>query len=230
MASKKPDFKKANILANEILVASSTLLTFPVNTKSIVKEWSDIKVLSFKRAHEYGIDIEAFGSEAAVIQCKNGRYMIFYNQDDYEPRVKFSILHEFGHYYLGHELKKYADEKKYGCLEVEANCFAAQILMPEQVLKELKKRGAVISVNFLKEHFGVSEEAAQKRIGTMGKINYDWRSEDEKIFDETILYKYKDFIDSILPKVKKKAWYEDDLEMQIERDRWQLDNRTRYRY
>jgi len=43
MASKKPNFKKANILANEILVASSTLVAFPVNTKSIVKEWSDIK-------------------------------------------------------------------------------------------------------------------------------------------------------------------------------------------
>ena len=73
MASNKPDFKKANVLANEILAASSTLASFPVNTKKIVKEWSDIKVLSFKCAHDYGIDIEAFGSEAAVIQyngCK----------------------------------------------------------------------------------------------------------------------------------------------------------------
>ena len=68
MASKKPDFKKANILANEILVASSTLVSFPVNTKKIVKEWSDIRVLSFKCAHDYGIDIEAFGSEADEIR------------------------------------------------------------------------------------------------------------------------------------------------------------------
>ena len=60
MVSNKPDFKKANMLANEILVASSTLVTFPVNTKQIVKEWSDIKILSFKCAHDYGIDIEAF--------------------------------------------------------------------------------------------------------------------------------------------------------------------------
>lgn len=59
MASNKPDFKKANMLANEILVASSTLVTFPVNTKQIVKEWSDIRVLSFKCAHDYEVDIEA---------------------------------------------------------------------------------------------------------------------------------------------------------------------------
>lgn len=230
MASKKPDFKKANILANEVLVASSTLVTFPVNTKDILKEWSDIRVLSFKCAQEYGVDIEAFGSEAAVIQCKNGRYMIFYNQDDYAPRVKFSILHEFGHYRFGHELKKYTDEDKYGRLEIEANCFAAQILMPEQVINELKNRGAVITRDFLKKNFGVSEAAAQKRLETMEKINYEWRTADEQIFDETILFKYKEFIDSILPKRNQKNWFEDELEMQFERDSWQLDNRTRYRY
>lgn len=230
MASKKPDFKRANVLANEILVASSTLVSFPVNTKQIVKEWSDIKVLSFKCAHDYGIDIEAFGSEAAVILCKHGRYMIFYNQDDYAPRVKFSILHEFGHYLFGHKLMQYAGETEYGCVEVEANCFAAQILMPEQVLNELKTRGAIITVDFMKTYFGVSEEAAQKRIETMGKINYEWRSSDEKIFDETILFKYKDFIDAILPKKNKFNWYEDEYDMQRERDSWDLKTRTRYRY
>lgn len=230
MASNKPDLKKANVLANEILVASSTLVSFPVNTKQIVKEWSDIIVLSFKCAHDYGIDIEAFGSGAAVIIHKQGRYMIFYNQDDYAPRVKFSILHEFGHYRFGHRLKEYSDEDEYGCAEVEANCFAAQILMPEQVLNELKKRGVIITVDFLKENFGVSKEAAQKRIETMGKVNYEWRSTDERIFDETILYKYKDFIDAIQPKQNKFNCYEEEYEMQRERDSWNLDARTRYRH
>jgi len=230
MAYKRPDFKKANVLANEILAASSTLVSFPFNTKQIVREWSDIKILSFKCAHDFGIDIEAFGSEAAVIQQKRGKYIIFYNQDDYAPRVKFSILHEFGHYRFGHKLKNYHDEAEYACVEVEANCFAAQLLMPEQVINELKKRGAIITVDFLKKHFGVSEEAARKRVETMGKVNYKWRSSDEKVFDETILFKYKDFIDAVLPKKNKFNWYEDEYEMQRERESWNLDNRTRYRY
>ncbi len=228
MASKKPDFRRANVLANEILVASKTLATFPVNTKKIVKEWSDIRVLTFKCAKEYGVDIEAFGSEAAVLQYKNGRYMIFYNQEDYAPRVKFSILHEFGHYRFGHKLKKYTDEEEYGRLEVEANCFAAQILMPEQVLNELKKRGACITKQFLMEHFGVSEETAKKRLETMGKISYEWRSNEEKLFDETILFKYSAFVDSIRPKKNKYTWFEDDLERQMERDTWDYDTRSRY--
>lgn len=230
MGSRKPDFKKANILANEILAASNTLVTFPVNTKKIVKEWSDIAIHTFKTAHEFGIDIEAFGSESAVLQCKEGRYMVFYNQDEYAPRVKYSILHEFGHYCFGHPLKRYENEDEYGCYEVEANCFAAQLLMPEQVLNELGNRGAKITKDFLMKHFGVSEEAAFRRIETMGKYNYEWRSADESIFDETILFKYKDFMDSILPEKGINNWYADEFDRQTERDRWDFDSRTRYRY
>lgn len=228
MTSKKPDFKKANVLANEILVASSTLQRFPVNTKKTVHEWSDVAVVTFKKAHDYEIDIEAFGSNSAVLQCKYGRYIIFYNQNDYKPRVRFSILHEFGHYKFQHKLGK-CSEEEYRRAEVEANCFAAQILMPEQVLIELNNRGALITVDFLVKNFGVSEEAAKKRIDTMGKINYEWRSNDEKIFDESILFKYKDFIDSIMPKNNKYNYYEYEYDRQQERDDWEFDTRTRYR-
>ena len=141
--------------------------------------------------------------------------------------MKFSILHEFGHYRFGHKLKQYDNEEEYRRIEVEANCFAAQILMPEQLLDELKKRGAYISVDFLKKHFGVSEEAALKRIETMGKTTYDWRSSEEKFYDETILFKYKNFIDQIIPQSNKSNWI-DEFDRQRERDSWDFDKRTRY--
>lgn len=227
MTSKRPDFKKSNIMANEILVASSDIASFPIKVKKVVKEWTDIQLRSFKAAKEKGIDIEAFGSEAAVTQCLDGRYIIFYNQDDIEPRIKFSILHEFGHYYLGHELNK-KDEEEYGRCEVEANCFAAQILMPEQVIIELKSRGAIINKTFLMTNFGVSEEAAEKRIETLGKYNYQWRSEDEKLFDESILFKYGKFMDGILPKKNQFNWFEDEYDRQSDRDSWDFDRRSRY--
>lgn len=226
MTSKKPKFKRANLLANEILVASNHITNFPVKVKKVVKEWSDIQIKTFKQAEEKGIDIKAFGSEAAVIHCLRGRYIIFYNQNDYEPRIKFSILHEFGHYYLGHKLIK-MDEEEYGCQEVEANCFAAQILMPEQVIIELRKRGAIVNKTFLIQNFGVSEEAAEKRLETLGRYNYEWRSQEEKIFDESILFKYGKFMDNILPKKNQFTWYEDEYDLQKERDNWDFDTRSR---
>ena len=231
MVSKKPDFKKVNILANQILIMSNSFASFPVSPKTIVKECSDIEIRSFRVAHLLGVDIEAFGSESAVLICKNGRYIIFYNQDDYAPRVRFSILHEFAHYLLGHKFGKYNEnDEQYVRQEIEANYFAAQLLMPEQVLNELKKRGARISKEFLKKHFGVSEEAAIKRIETLGKVNYEWRSDDEKFFDETIGFKFSRFLDSVLPKRNQYSYFEDDLERQKERDTWRFNEGKRYRY
>ena len=227
--SKKPNFKKANTLANEILVASSTIISFPVNAKRIIKEWTDIKVLSFKCAHEYDIDIEAFGSESSVLLCKDGMYIVFYDQNKNVPHIKYSILHEFGHYRFGHKLGNYTEaDEEYGHMEVEANCFAAQLLMPEQVLIELEKRGAIISESFLVNNFGVSITAAKKRINTRGKYNYSWRSEEEKMFDDIILYKYEEFINSIAPKKNKYTEYHDEDERQKERDRWMYEDRARY--
>ena len=34
--------KRANILANEILVASRDIISFPVQVKKVIKEWTDI--------------------------------------------------------------------------------------------------------------------------------------------------------------------------------------------
>lgn len=39
--------KRANILANEILVASRDIISFPVQVKKVIKEWTDIQICSF---------------------------------------------------------------------------------------------------------------------------------------------------------------------------------------
>ena len=53
---------------------------------------------------KFGICVKSFGSESAVIQEYCGAHIIFYNQDEQPYRVRFSIMHEFGHYILGQML------------------------------------------------------------------------------------------------------------------------------
>ena len=77
-------------------------------------------------------------------------------------------------------------------------------------------------------HFGVSKEAAEKRIETRGKYNYNWRTSEEKLFDETILFKYANFMDSILPKKSQYVYYEDSYEKQKERETWMNESWNRY--
>ena len=64
---KKPNFSSAYTKANEILVSSNVIFTFPFSSKDLVKEKSAIPCRTYAKARSYGVDIEAFGSESAII-------------------------------------------------------------------------------------------------------------------------------------------------------------------
>lgn len=68
--------------------------------------------------------------DAFTVQDKNNNFLICFNSQNNRQRIRFSIAHEIGHIVLGH---LYKNEK----LEKEANMFAARILMPMILIKEL---------------------------------------------------------------------------------------------
>lgn len=215
----KPNFKQVYKLANEILLTSNTISNFPFSVTKMIAEMTDIECRSFKRAAEYGGNIKALGSKSAVIADYNGKCIIFYNESEIKERVRFSLLHELGHYILEHDLDT-KDLKLYDKQEIEANCFAAQLLMPEQILLELQHRGKRIDSSFLMSSFRVSKEAAIKRLDTMHKLNMDFRSKDERDFDEWLTMKHSEFLESVLPRKKSINWFEEEYDRQRERDNW----------
>ena len=219
----KINFKKVYTIANEYLATSSAISSFPFMVKGFVYEQSDIKLCSFKKAMDkYGIKISLFGSESAIIQERNGSYIIFYNSSEPDTRVRFSIMHEYGHYILRHKMNLSHDNPLYQVQEAEANCFAAQILMPEQLLRECSKRNKTISIGFIMNSFSVSEQAAQRRQHTLACTDYEWRSRAEKEYDDIILMKYADMLNSIAPKPREFQYYDFEAEYvkQCERDSW----------
>ena len=213
-----PDFAKAYSKANEILVKSNTISTFPFSPVQVVKELSPYVCRTYAKARQYGLNMADFGSESAIVMTMGKRTIIFYDDTKPMSHVGFSILHEFGHPVNGHDFRK-KDEETYRRYEVETNYFAAQLLMPEQLLRELQSRGVVITKSFLQSSFGVSGVAADKRINTLAKTNYEWRSRSEREFDDIILLKYAAFLDIIRP---RKTFFDidDELEMQRRRDSW----------
>ena len=217
MTDSKPDFQKAYQNANEILVVTKVITSFPYSAVKLIKEQSKIVCRSFDKAHKYNVDIRAFGSESAVFMNFDGLDIIFYNQDEKPERVKFSMLHEYGHRKNGHSFT--SDSKEiYDVAEVETNYFAAQLLMPEQILREFQKRGKRIDKEFLISTFGVSEQAALKRIETLKKMTWE-RNLLEKQYDDIILNKYMPWIDSIVPK-SIQDYFLDEEERQNERELW----------
>lgn len=213
----KPNFEKSYITANNILVSSNVLTMFPFKTKDILKKEDDIVCCSYKKAKKYNVNIEDFGSKSAVLIRLGDNKIIFYNEEEPIARIKFSILHEYGHYKLQHDLDT-KDEEMYKKFEVETNYFAAQLLMPEQLIREMQSRGKRITKEFLIELFEVSEMAAHKRISTLNKNLV--LSEEEKYFDDLIVQKYRNWLDSKVPAFNSFNMFFDEYERQQKRDRW----------
>lgn len=214
----KPNFERAYIMANNILVSSNVLEEFPVKVKKIVEDDSNIKCCSYKKARKYeGLNIENFGSKSAVLIEQDGRKIIFYNESELKERIRFSILHEYGHYKLSHNLDT-KDEEEYKAYELETNYFAAQLLMPEQLIREIQGRGIRITKEVLIDLFGVSNEAAEKRLITLGKTLK--LSDDERLFDDIIVNKYKDWLNTKVPSRNSMDLFLDDFERQRERETW----------
>lgn len=220
MENSTPNFQFVYSNANEILVKSSVISTFPFSPIKLVEEQSDIKCCTYKQALTRTVNMSEFGSESAIIMEYKGRRIIFYNDNKPLTHIRFSILHELGHFINNHDFNV-ADKEVYGCYEVETNYFAAQLLMPEQVIREFIKRGIYVTEEFLVQHFNVSKMAAEKRIQTLAKTMTEWRSRQEKEFDDIILFKFAHFINDIYSRYQKKHFdFEEEYERQQERDSW----------
>lgn len=213
----KPNFELALLEANKLLLQDGLIEDFPFQAKKIVKSCSSMSIHSYKKAIEkYDFNPKDLGSKSALTACKWGRKLLLYNNEEYKPRVIWSILHELGHDRLNHPL----NPEQYRNKEIEAHFFAAQILMPEQIIMELRRRGEKITSKFLQENFGVSNEAAEKRLKTLNRINWEWRTEEEKFFDEYVVKKFAVFLDSIHP--IKPTFDEDYVQMEVDRMDWRI--------
>lgn len=98
-------------------------------------------------------------------------HLVLYNADIPLTRRRFTLAHELGHIYLGHEDD--ADEQ-----EREADRFAAQLLMPRILVDQLVRLwGKNLPAEELAAVFGVSHAAAKNRLrGRRSDTGYD---EDE---------------------------------------------------
>lgn len=220
MISSNPDFSKAYIAANELLATGKELDTFPFLIKPFIMANTDVALCSFEKAKsKYNANIRAWGSESAVLQEYQGQFVIFFNKGKTGNHIRFSCGHELGHYILGHKMNLDPESALYKKQEIETNYFAAQLLMPEQILIECKKRGKLITPDFLISNFEVSSLAADKRLSTLSKIQPEWHSNREKMYDDIILMRFANFIDTIAPKPVDYLFSDED-ERQRERDAW----------
>jgi len=137
---------------------------------------------------------EAFDSRdnlSGVLLKENGNVTIAVNSSDPSTRQRFTIAHECGHLVLKHKGDMFVDQtirlhrddnsgSAVDRLEIEANGFAAELLMPSSwVLKEFEKRlkGSSLKVESvvrdLARSFDVSPKAMEYRLANLGLVYPD---------------------------------------------------------
>lgn len=215
----KPDIRKAMNAADELLLAAFSITSFPYSVIELIKTTTDIQVRSFLYLKQRGINPLAFGSKDAFIVSYKGMYIMAYDNMAVRTRIRFSILHELGHFILGHNMDPNIPIALYKKQETEANYFAAQLLMPEQVLGELRKRLVRLNTENVTNYFGVSREAAGVRLGNLEQ-GLDIRSRWPGEYDDIILSRYNEFIQLIAPLRTDYYSFDDEYDMQQERDSW----------
>lgn len=124
------------------------------------------------------------GDEISGAIIRNGsQVVIAVNPTHHANRQRFTIAHELGHYFLHEGLQEHVDEnfriawrnanssKAVNWPEIEANRFAAELLMPTEFLQRdldslegLGKR----SVAVLARAYAVSPEAMKIRLTNLG--------------------------------------------------------------
>ena len=231
MNDSKPDYRKASSKAAEILLLSNEIKVFPFKVTDVVNEFFDIKFKSYAEMAKRGIPKSFWLSDDAEFIEFKGRNIIFYNQDIRDVhRMRFSVLHEVGHYYMQHNLSELRKLKErniekfktvYSTYEREADFFAASLLIPDAIIKELIKRGYQITLDFLVRSFNVSYKAAEVKMNIFRKFNSYGLFDIDDNFESYILQKYINFVNSIAPQKRiKDCSMEREYELQAERDSW----------
>ncbi len=103
---------------------------------------------------------------------------IYLNVDESSVRQLFTVAHELGHYFLGHKPDEYGIYRRQPVLdsekpltEKEADCFAANLLMPAVMIKAEFARYPFLRTmgpSLLASKFGVSNSAMFNRLKNLG--------------------------------------------------------------
>ncbi|MDP2598863.1 MAG: ImmA/IrrE family metallo-endopeptidase [Candidatus Liptonbacteria bacterium] len=115
---------------------------------------------------------------SGILIRKNGKSLLGLNSSESDVRQRFTVAHELGHYFLhGNRdvFVEYRENKKrlgqrHSLKEMQANMFAAALLMPEEQLKKdvtaMEKSGILENchIEVLARKYDVSEQAMNIRL------------------------------------------------------------------
>lgn len=132
-------------------------------------------------ATELGVEVRLSAlrpGESGSIEMENGRFVIKINRHETRERQRFTLAHEIAHYLLHRDLiradGKISDTVLYRSgqpdrIEFEANRLAADLIMPDELIKaDLSRIGSSLTeeaIEYLAGEWQVSRAAMEIKLG-----------------------------------------------------------------
>lgn len=143
------------------------------------KNAAPVDLVGMARALKIGVDLNATfkdpNTSGSIRRLRDGSYLISVNKDHSDNRKRFTLAHEISHFLLHRDIidqRGLVDDAMYRSgasrnEEFQANRLAAELLMPEGLVKSFCKAG-LTSPPLIAKVFGASEEAARIRLSQLG--------------------------------------------------------------
>lgn len=140
---------------------------FPIDCIRILQHYN-FRLLTYKEIRESNPELHEMAKEFTndAFQYKK---IICYNSSTIERRIRFSLMHELGHYLLGH--KETSREN-----EIEADYFASCVLAPRAVVWKLWCPTA----DDIHNKYGLSYAASNRVLVDLGKWKYRQHYDSKK--------------------------------------------------
>ncbi|MDI6872567.1 MAG: ImmA/IrrE family metallo-endopeptidase [Bacillota bacterium] len=139
---------------------------------------------------EWSVDVERVARDLGIVirwtwldgpsgvLVREGKHsLVILNRRNHPVRQRFTLAHEIGHVFLGHPGLVFKCHMTYDNIprgsnrlyEWQANRFAEQMLMPEELVKEFVANHG-LHLNAIRTAFGVSEATAYWRLVHLGLV------------------------------------------------------------
>lgn len=139
-------------------VIETNTITYPLDVFSLIKSYN-IKIIAYSDlSSKFGCThqeiVDSFSNYGFLVRDKNSsKAIIYYNDHQSTKTNNFTLLHELGHYLMGH----FEDNKINDNL---ANCFARNLLAPASVCNKLNLNEPYE----IEDYFQISSSAAYVRL------------------------------------------------------------------
>lgn len=168
----KREIKSRNIDEPPLLNNIKSIIDLANQNGFIVGGIVDIKSI----VQREGINVleeEMPSSVSGYLKCIDGKWLIGVNKLHNIRRKRFTIAHEYAHYILHKDQSRYFEDITFfrkdtnSTIEYKANEFAAELLMPENIVRAAIENG-INGLDDLAEYFNVSILAVTFRVKELG--------------------------------------------------------------